>query len=49
MTSLSLLERKAKLEAISPAKNPVLRYSDHILGRGEELLDRFCTAGLEGV
>ncbi|WP_352976670.1 DNA ligase D [Mesorhizobium sp. M1428] len=49
LTRLSLLERKAKLEAILPAKNPVLRYSDHILGRGEELLDRFCAAGLEGV
>nr|WP_084567610.1 DNA ligase D [Mesorhizobium sp. LNHC220B00] len=49
LTRLPLLERKAKLEAILPAKNPVLRYSDHILGRGEELLDRFCAAGLEGV
>ncbi|WP_352662418.1 hypothetical protein [Mesorhizobium sp. M0166] len=49
LTRLPLLERKAKLEAILPAKNPVLRYSDHILGRGEGLLDRFCAAGLEGV
>lgn len=49
LTRLPLLERKKKLEAILPAKNPVLRYSEHILGRGEELLDRFCAAGLEGV
>lgn len=49
LTRLPLLERKEKLEAILPAKNPVLRYSEHILGRGEELLDRFCAAGLEGL
>ncbi|PBB83720.1 DNA ligase D [Mesorhizobium sp. WSM3876] len=49
LTRLPLLERKEKLEAILPRKNPVLRYSEHILGRGEELLDRFCAAGLEGV
>ncbi|WP_210212878.1 MULTISPECIES: hypothetical protein [unclassified Mesorhizobium] len=49
LTRLPLLERKAKLEGILPAKNPILRYSDHIQGRGEELLNRFCDAGLEGV
>ncbi|ESZ08407.1 hypothetical protein X737_33170 [Mesorhizobium sp. L48C026A00] len=37
LTRLPLLERKAKLEAILPAKNPVLRYSDHILGRGRKI------------
>ncbi|WP_274535002.1 DNA ligase D [Mesorhizobium sp. LCM 4577] len=46
---LPLLQRKQKLEKILPAKHPVLRYSDHIQGRGEELLNRFCDAGLEGV
>ncbi|RWX71302.1 DNA ligase D [Mesorhizobium sp. M4B.F.Ca.ET.089.01.1.1] len=49
LTRRPLLDRKEKLQAILPAKNPVLRYSDHILGRGEELLERFCAAGLEGV
>ncbi|RWE84933.1 MAG: DNA ligase D [Mesorhizobium sp.] len=49
LTRLPLLERKAKLEGILPAKNPILRYCDHIQGRGEELLNRFCDAGLEGV
>ncbi|CDX39713.1 DNA ligase D [Mesorhizobium plurifarium] len=49
LTRLPLLERKEKLEEILPAKNPILRYSDHIQGRGEELLNRFCDAGLEGV
>ena len=49
LTRLPLLERKKKLEEILPAKSPILRYSDHIQGRGEELLNRFCDAGLEGV
>ena len=49
LTRLPLLERKEKLEEILPAKSPILRYSDHIQGRGEELLNRFCDAGLEGV
>ncbi|WP_210241268.1 hypothetical protein [Mesorhizobium sp. B2-4-18] len=49
LTRLPLLERKEKLETILPTKSPILRYSDHIQGRGEELLNRFCGAGLEGV
>ncbi|WP_281407554.1 DNA ligase D [Mesorhizobium sp. B2-8-3] len=49
LTRLPLLQRKGKLQKILPAKHPVLRYSDHIQGRGEELLNRFCDAGLEGV
>ncbi|MDG4897731.1 DNA ligase D [Mesorhizobium sp. WSM4976] len=49
LTRLPLLERKKKLQQILPEKSPVLRYSDHIQGRGEELLSRFCEAGLEGV
>lgn len=49
LTRVPLLERKEILERILPARNPILRYSDHIRGRGEELLHRFCDAGLEGV
>lgn len=49
LTRSPLLDRKEKLEGILPAKHPILRYSDHIQGRGEELLNRFCGAGLEGV
>ncbi|MBZ9764333.1 DNA ligase D [Mesorhizobium sp. CA8] len=49
LTRLPLLQRKEKLGTILPAKSPILRYSDHIQGRGEELLNRFCYAGLEGV
>lgn len=49
LTRSPLLDRKEKLEGILPAKHPILRYSDHIQGRGEELLNRFCGAGLEGI
>jgi bifunctional non-homologous end joining protein LigD len=49
LTRSPLLERKHKLKTTLPARNPFLRYSDHIEGRGEELLNRFCDAGLEGV
>jgi bifunctional non-homologous end joining protein LigD len=49
LTRSPLLERKGKLEALLPAKSPILRYSGHVEGRGEELLNRFCAAGLEGV
>ena len=49
LTSLPLLERKARLQAILPPKSKHIRYSDHIRGNGEQLLHRFCDAGLEGV
>ncbi|CAH1696009.1 ATP-dependent DNA ligase clustered with Ku protein, LigD [Hyphomicrobiales bacterium] len=49
LTSLPLLERKAKLKDILPAKGTHIRYSDHIQGNGEKLLKSFCAAGLEGV
>lgn len=49
LTSLPLIERKEKLRAIIPEALPVIRYSDHIIGNGEKLLEGFCEAGLEGV
>ncbi|MBD3849110.1 DNA ligase D [Bosea sp. SSUT16] len=49
LTSLPLLERKAKLKGILPPKGSHIRYSDHIKGNGEKLLKSFCAAGLEGV
>ncbi|NMN06736.1 MULTISPECIES: DNA ligase D [unclassified Novosphingobium] len=50
LTQLPLTERKARLARILPkgAKSR-LRYSDHIAGNGEKLLNQFCAAGLEGV
>lgn len=49
LTTLPLLERKAKLKEILPPKDSHIRYSDHIQGNGEKLLKSFCAAGLEGV
>jgi bifunctional non-homologous end joining protein LigD len=46
-----LLERKERLAKIlgkSKSKS-TLRYSEHIRGQGEKLLNSFCDAGLEGV
>jgi bifunctional non-homologous end joining protein LigD len=49
LTRLPLLERKAKLRAILPKGDARIRYSEHIEGNGEKLLNSFCEAGLEGV
>jgi len=49
LTQRPLLERKQMLAALIGEGRGHLRYSDHIVGRGEELLKSFCGAGLEGV
>lgn len=49
LTRIPLVERKAKLAALLKRHKGVLHYSDHIVGKGEQLFDRFCGAGLEGV
>jgi len=49
LTRLPLVDRKERLKAILPAKSPHIRYSDHIQGNGEKLLNSFCQAGIEGV
>ena len=49
LTRLPLIERKEKLKALIGEGTDRIRYSDHIVGRGEELFDSFCDAGLEGV
>lgn len=49
LTGLPLIERKSKLRAILPEDIVRLRYSDHIVGNGEKLLNQFCAANLEGV
>ena len=46
---LPLVERKAHLAALVPPENETLRYSDHVLGRGEALFDAMCDKGLEGI
>ena len=49
LTSRPLTERKEKLAALIGSGTSKIRYSDHIVGRGEELFGTFCEAGLEGV
>lgn len=49
LTLLPLLERKRRLAALIGDEPGRIRYSDHIVGKGEKLLERFCGAGLEGV
>ncbi|PAP95453.1 DNA ligase D [Mesorhizobium wenxiniae] len=49
LTSLPLIERKEKLHSILPLASRLIHYSDHIRGNGEQLLNKFCAAGLEGV
>ncbi|WP_375421904.1 DNA ligase D [uncultured Sphingomonas sp.] len=49
LTALPLIERKEKLKALVGDGTDKIRYSDHIVGRGEELFGTFCDAGLEGV
>lgn len=49
LTRRPLSERKALLESLLGGRRGKLRYSDHIVGRGEELFEHFCGAGLEGV
>jgi bifunctional non-homologous end joining protein LigD len=44
-----LLVRKAKLAKLIGSGKGVIRYSEHIQGQGEKLLQSFCGAGLEGV
>jgi bifunctional non-homologous end joining protein LigD len=49
LTQRPLTERKEMLAALLGDGIGHLRYSDHIVGRGEQLFDSFCGAGLEGV
>ena len=49
LTGRPLTERKEKLAALIGGGTDRIRYSDHIVGRGEELFGTFCEAGLEGV
>ena len=49
LTGLPLLERKARLATLLSAHDGRLHYSDHIVGQGEQLFERFCGSGLEGV
>jgi bifunctional non-homologous end joining protein LigD len=44
-----LTERKAALEGILPDDSGVLRFSDHIEGKGDDVIGKACGMGLEGI
>ncbi|KTD23565.1 Putative DNA ligase-like protein Rv0938/MT0965 [Legionella lansingensis] len=44
-----LLERKEILEYVLPAAHPTLRYSDHIIGNGQDVFEKSCELNLEGI
>jgi bifunctional non-homologous end joining protein LigD len=49
LTDQPLVERKKKLSALLAGHTGPIHFSDHIVGQGEALFDKFCGAGLEGV
>jgi len=53
LSQATLRQRKAALESIlkrrSPANDGWIRYSDHIEGNGQEVLDQACRNRLEGI
>lgn len=53
LTETPLLERKEVLarliSSMRPKRNDQIRYSDHIRGEGEHVLEQACDGGLEGI
>ncbi|KTC81578.1 DNA ligase D [Legionella brunensis] len=49
LKNLPLVQRKAILEKLLFAASSILRYSDHIIGRGQEVFEKSCQLGLEGI
>ena len=50
LTRMPLRARKQRLaKLLGKSKKGTIRYSEHVEGQGEQLLQRFCAAGLEGV
>jgi bifunctional non-homologous end joining protein LigD len=49
LCQLPQIERKTRLEKLIGGSKGTIRYSSHIIGKGEQLLHTFCDAGLEGV
>lgn len=44
-----LTERKAALKDIMPKDEEIIRFSDHIAGKGEDVIGKACGMGLEGI
>ncbi|WP_380782268.1 DNA ligase D [Sphingomonas sp. R86520] len=49
LTGLANLDRKARLQPLIPEDEDRLRYSDHVIGAGEQLFATMCREGLEGI
>jgi bifunctional non-homologous end joining protein LigD len=49
VTKEKLTARKARLAEILNDAGDTLRYSDHVTGRGDEMIARSCGLGLEGI
>jgi len=50
LAPLSNIERKGRLKTlIGDGRPPVILYADHMVGKGEQLLDAMCAAGGEGI
>jgi bifunctional non-homologous end joining protein LigD len=49
LTRTPLIERKAALKAICTGGNNIIRYSEHIQGKGDEFYQHACEYGIEGI
>jgi bifunctional non-homologous end joining protein LigD len=49
LTRTPLIERKAALKAICTGGNNIIRYSEHIQGKGDEFYKHACEYGIEGI
>ena len=49
LTALPTLERKERLRSLLADAPADIRFSEHVIGQGEALLDQMCRDGLEGV
>jgi bifunctional non-homologous end joining protein LigD len=53
LTEVPLIDRKAVLErtlrAVNPDNNGIVRYSDHIVGHGDDVLHQACRTAMEGI
>ncbi|MBB4618818.1 DNA ligase D [Sphingomonas abaci] len=49
LTERPTLDRKARLRAVLDQGPDAIRFSEHVVGQGEALLEQMCRDGLEGV
>lgn len=49
LRALPLIERKSHLKDLLQSADPMLHYSDHIVGPGEDFYTQACAQGLEGI